>query len=87
MTTEQGTRRWTAVPLVALVRIYQKLVSPSLGKNCRYAPTCSSYAVEALEVHGVMRGGWLAARRLWRCQPLFEGGYDPVPPREERFSS
>lgn len=83
MTTEPRTRRWTAVPFVALVRAYQKLVSPVLGKNCRYSPTCSAYAVEALQTHGIVKGGWLSLRRIGRCQPLFEGGYDPVPPREE----
>jgi putative membrane protein insertion efficiency factor len=83
MTTEPQTKRWTAGPLVALVRIYQKLVSPVLGKNCRFHPTCSAYAVEALQLHGVVRGGWLALRRIGRCQPLFDGGYDPVPCPEE----
>lgn len=83
MTIESQPRRWTAVPLVALIRAYQKMVSPVMGKNCRYSPTCSAYAVEALQVHGTVRGGWLALRRIGRCQPLFEGGYDPVPPRQE----
>jgi hypothetical protein len=83
MTIEPQIRRWTAVPFVALIRAYQKLVSPSLGKSCRFHPTCSAYAVEALQVHGIVRGGWLALRRIGRCQPLVEGGYDPVPPPEE----
>ncbi len=64
---------------VGLVRTYQKLVSPSLGVNCRYRPTCSEYAVQAIEGFGLVRGGWLAARRLGRCHPFHEGGYDPVP--------
>ncbi len=85
MMTEPTTRRWSALPLVALVKAYQKMVSPVLGRNCRYSPTCSSYAVEALQIHGVWKGGWLAVRRIGRCQPLFEGGYDPVPRREELF--
>lgn len=68
-------RMWFA----ALVRTYQKLVSPNLGANCRYQPTCSSYAVEAFTKFGVFRGGWLAIRRIGRCHPLRPGGYDPVP--------
>lgn len=65
--------------LAGLIRIYQKLVSPSLGVNCRYRPTCSTYAIEALDRFGLFRGGWLALRRLARCHPLRAGGYDPVP--------
>ncbi len=72
--------RWTARPLIGAVHLYQRAVSPALGKNCRYTPTCSQYAVEALARFGVVRGGWLAIRRLARCHPLHEGGYDPVPP-------
>jgi uncharacterized protein len=83
VTAEGSDRRWSAIPLVALVRLYQKLVSPGLGRNCRFSPTCSTYAIQALEIHGVIKGSWLALRRIGRCQPLFEGGYDPVPNREE----
>ncbi len=72
-------RSITAKPLVALIRAYQKMVSPSLGRNCRYAPTCSAYAAEALERFGVVRGTVLAAKRIGRCHPFHEGGYDPVP--------
>jgi putative membrane protein insertion efficiency factor len=70
-------------PFVVAIRAYQKMVSPMLGKNCRYMPTCSSYAIEAVETHGVARGSWLAIRRIGRCHPLFDGGYDPVPSIEE----
>lgn len=62
-----------------VIAIYQKLVSPLLGPNCRYQPTCSTYAIEALERFGVIRGGWMALRRLGRCHPLRPGGFDPVP--------
>lgn len=61
------------------IRLYQVALSPFLGKNCRYHPTCSAYALESLELHGSMRGSWLALRRLGRCHPWRAGGYDPVP--------
>lgn len=63
-----------------LVRAYQLTVSPMLGQNCRFYPSCSNYALEALRRHGAARGGWLAARRLCRCHPWNAGGVDPVPP-------
>lgn len=62
------------------VRLYRLVLSPMLGPRCRFHPSCSAYALEALEVHGPLRGGWLAARRIVRCHPLREGGIDPVPP-------
>jgi putative membrane protein insertion efficiency factor len=62
-----------------LIRGYQRSISPSLGPACRYEPTCSHYASEAIERHGAIRGVWLAARRLLRCRPLGGRGYDPVP--------
>ena len=67
--------------MVFLVRAYQAVVSPLLGPCCRYAPSCSAYAIEALQVHGVVRGLALAAWRVLRCHPFAAGGYDPVPPR------
>jgi len=65
--------------LIGLIRLYQRLLSPLLGPRCRFHPTCSTYAVQALERHGVVRGSALAARRIARCHPLNEGGFDPVP--------
>ena len=70
--------------LVLLVRAYQRLVSPLIGPRCRFAPTCSQYAIEALMRHGVVRGLGLAAWRILRCHPFAEGGLDPVPPRHDR---
>lgn len=68
-----------ALPLVGLVRVYQRLVSPLLPPSCRFYPSCSAYAVGALERHGALKGSWLAARRLARCHPFHPGGVDPVP--------
>ena len=64
---------------IALVRLYQILVSPLLGSNCRFTPTCSAYSVEALQKHGAWKGGWLAIKRISRCHPWGGDGYDPVP--------
>jgi putative membrane protein insertion efficiency factor len=65
--------------LLGLIRLYQLTLSPWLGRRCRYEPTCSHYAAEALRQHGVVRGAWLAAKRLGRCHPWGRSGYDPVP--------
>jgi putative membrane protein insertion efficiency factor len=65
--------------LIALVRGYQLSLSPLLPPSCRYYPSCSAYAIEALERHGALRGSWLALRRLARCHPFRPGGFDPVP--------
>lgn len=75
--------RLLARPLIALVRLYRAALSPWLGSNCRFQPTCSSYAIEALEVHGALKGSWLAARRIARCHPWGGSGYDPVPGTEK----
>ena len=70
--------------IVALpVRLYRLVVSPMLGMNCRFQPTCSAYALEALEKHGALRGTWLALRRVLRCFPGGRSGYDPVPERRD----
>lgn len=75
--------RVLAKPLIGLVRLYQLTLSPWLGMNCRYQPTCSSYAIEALQSYGVLKGSWLAAKRIGRCNPWGGSGYDPVPPVAE----
>lgn len=72
-------KRLVARAALGGIRIYQKLVSPFLGANCRYQPTCSSYAAEAVERFGAGKGSWLALRRIGRCHPWRAGGYDPVP--------
>jgi hypothetical protein len=65
--------------LLGLLRAYQYALRPLLGANCRFYPSCSDYAREAIERHGAARGVWLATRRLARCHPYHSGGYDPVP--------
>ncbi|MES2319213.1 MAG: membrane protein insertion efficiency factor YidD [Pseudomonadota bacterium] len=73
--------------LVWILRAYQLLLSPMLGQNCRFYPSCSNYAIEAIRTHGAGRGSWLAARRVCRCHPWNEGGADPVPPVQHKNSS
>ncbi len=70
--------------ILGSIRLYQILISPWLGMHCRYEPTCSAYAMEAVRVHGVFRGGLLAIARIGRCHPFHAGGYDPVPPEVRR---
>jgi len=71
---------------VGILRGYQLLLSPMLGPRCRFYPSCSNYAIEALRVHGAARGSWLAARRVGRCHPWNAGGLDPVPPKGAKES-
>ena len=65
--------------LIKLIRLYQKYISPMKRTKCPYIPTCSQYALEAIEKYGALKGGWLAFRRILRCNPFHKGGYDPVP--------
>ena len=67
---------------LSLIRFYQAAISPHLRNNCRYQPTCSHYTYEAISIHGVLKGIWLGTRRILRCHPFHEGGYDPVPARD-----
>jgi len=70
--------------LTLLIRGYQYFLSPLLGQNCRYYPTCSEYALTAVTVHGARRGTWMALRRLLRCHPWHPGGFDPVPEKHKK---
>lgn len=74
-----GWRRFAAAVVLSPVRVYRYVISPWLPPSCRFSPTCSAYAEEAVRVHGPWRGSWLALRRICRCHPLAQGGYDPVP--------
>jgi len=67
--------------MIACIRVYQRFLSPLLGQNCRFHPSCSRYAVEALQTHGALKGTLLSVWRILRCQPFCKGGFDPVPPR------
>lgn len=73
--------------LLKLIRIYQLVLSPVLGSSCRFHPTCSQYALDAIDTHGSIRGTWLAMRRVGRCHPWHPGGHDPVPETVEQHTS
>ena len=68
--------------IIYLINFYQKFISPFLGKNCRFYPTCSAYAKEAIENYGTIKGSILSIKRILRCHPFNPGGYDPVPPKK-----
>jgi len=67
--------------LLLVIKFYRYAISPMLGRHCRFEPSCSVYALEAIGTYGAAQGGWLATKRLCRCHPWHPGGYDPVPPR------
>ncbi|RKF22252.1 membrane protein insertion efficiency factor YidD [Alginatibacterium sediminis] len=74
--------RWLAI---GLIQIYKVTLSPLIGPRCRFTPTCSTYAIEAIKTHGLAKGCWLTSKRLLKCQPLNPGGYDPVPdPKQQK---
>ena len=72
-------KQWFVYPFVLLVRFYQVGISPFTPATCRFEPTCSSYTIQALQKHGVFKGGWLALKRIFSCHPWGRSGYDPVP--------
>ncbi len=76
--------RIVRAPFLAMIIFYQRVISPWTSSSCRYYPSCSAYTYEAIATHGVLRGGWLGARRLGRCHPWAAGGPDPVPPAGSR---
>jgi putative membrane protein insertion efficiency factor len=76
---DQSTLSPASRVLVVLLHFYRRFISPALGPRCRFYPSCSAYALEAVQRHGALRGSWLAARRLSKCHPFHPGGLDPVP--------
>lgn len=72
-------------PFVILIKGYQRFISPLLGANCRYTPSCSHYTLEALQTYGLFKGGWLSIKRIASCNPWGGSGYDPVPPKKKTF--
>lgn len=80
MAQTQSPLQWLAT---TLIRGYQIFISPILGPKCRFHPTCSTYAIEAIHLHGFVKGSWFAGKRVLKCHPLHPGGEDPVPPKNK----
>ncbi|GAA2297875.1 membrane protein insertion efficiency factor YidD [Nonomuraea roseoviolacea subsp. roseoviolacea] len=80
----QGVPSLAARALIIPIRFYRAFIGPMLGPHCRFHPSCSAYGLEAITVHGALRGTWLTVRRIGRCHPFHPGGIDPVPPRPVR---
>jgi len=83
---EEGKKAVMKMPLLFLLRLYKLGISPFLGQNCRFYPSCSDYAAEAIQTHGALKGSMLAGRRLCKCHPWHAGGLDPVPPHQSSAS-
>ena len=66
-------------PFIIIIKFYQSFISPLIGSNCRYTPTCSTYSIDSLKKHGLIKGIFLSIKRISKCNSLFKGGYDPVP--------
>lgn len=81
MSGSDGLRRACRNALCVPIRFYQRFISPALGRNCRFSPSCSNYALQAIEIHGCIKGLLLTAARIARCNPLGRWGFDPVPPK------
>ena len=78
-------KKITTYPFILIIRFYQAAISPYTPAACRFSPTCSSYSLEALQVHGLFKGSWLALKRIGKCHPWGGSGYDPVPKKEENL--
>jgi len=81
--TRKTLRLILIFPLLALIKGYQWFISPMLGQKCRFHPTCSYYAIEALKTRGLVIGSWLSIQRILKCHPLHSGGFDPVPEKDK----
>ena len=84
VTTDRSKVSFLARPLILLVHFYQAVLGQLFGGHCRFQPTCSHYAIQALQMHGAIRGSWLTLKRILRCHPLGGAGYDPVPPIDSK---
>lgn len=80
---EISVKKILIFPFVFLIRIYQKFISPFTPATCRFTPTCSQYSLEALQTHGILKGGWLSLKRIASCNPWGGSGPDPVPPKKK----